>query len=190
MKYLCIMLLALGVAGCGSTQEPVQPPTAGSVLQVSSGLGEKHPGFEITIPVAQVLHPIPITYAPTRTFFAWRPVSTNVAPRQVRWILLATPEFGNDFMATLEYVRTHPDEATWSPWTDYKPALNEGTFWYSPLLSDGRYVFAVQGRTIKGISDGGFDLGRNVRFLEISHYYDHGPVVRLSGTFFEPFEST
>jgi hypothetical protein len=57
-------------------------------------------------------------------------------------------------------------------------------------MDDGQYVFVVQGRSIKGITDDDFDFGRNVLFLNVSHDQEVGPVVRVSGTFLEPFETT
>jgi len=51
-------------------------------------------------------------------------------------------------------------------------------------------VFVVQGRSLSSLIDDEFDPGRNVRFLEVFDYIEHGPVVRLSGTFLEAFETT
>ncbi len=74
-------------------------------------------------------------------------------------------------------------------WVDYQRASHQGTEWYSPVLTDGKYVFALQGRT-QDLVDNEFDPDRNVRFLEVSQYGEDGPLVRFSGTFIEPFENS
>jgi len=127
MKLLRILMLGFVVAACTSTQAPVEPPNSPSFSKIGSTSGFKSPQFEITMPVAQRPGNVPITYAPTRTLFAWWPLSLDVPPKQVRWILLAASEFGDDFSATLNHIRTHSADPRWSAWLDYRPGSGEGT---------------------------------------------------------------
>jgi hypothetical protein len=190
MRFLHALPVALVIVNCASPQEPAETLAPVSSPGTSFTSAFEAPRFEITMPVPQDFRDgVPVTWVWSQTLFKWKPVSRTAGPAQVRWIIVAASEFGDDFLATLGHIQTHPEDPRWSEWVDYRAPGDQGTSWYSPVFTDGRYVFALQARA-KGLIDDDFEYQRNVRFLQVNHYQENGPLVRLSGTFLEPFETT
>lgn len=189
MRSIRIPALAFLVASCAAPQDPADPVVPVSSLETSSVSVATSPQFVITMPTPYDRYDVPIAWVGSRTLFKWKQFAHTGVPAQVRWIVLSASEFGDDFLATLQHIETHPNDPRWSAWVDYLPQHDQGTSWYSPFLADGRHVFALQSRTRRMIDDE-LDPDRNVRFLGVNRYQDHGPVVRLSGTFLDPIETT
>ncbi|MEJ2720419.1 MAG: hypothetical protein P8181_04675, partial [bacterium] len=131
-------------------------------------------------PVVDILAPAydgrnPIQVAPNTTF-QWTgkdyvtTLDETQAPDAVRWILVSTEQFNDDWSAALEYIRANPSAPEWSGWADY--ATHNA--WTTPPLEWGRYVFAVQVVDEAGAVSPVYDETRNVRRVYVG---ESGPPV-------------
>lgn len=89
-------------------------------------------------------------------------------PEAVRWILMPAELFGGDWDATLAYIRANPDAPEWSDWNDYDAPGDSGRFWTTPTLPYGPYCFAAQVKDEAGAVSPVFDLGANVRRIQVT----------------------
>jgi hypothetical protein len=129
------------------------------------------PTIQITIPRALGLSP---ALVPPKTTFRWAAVDYVTSPLEVqdpdsvRWILRSTRDFDESWTATLDHIRTHPDDSLWSDWMYYKAPQDSGKFLTTTTLPNGPYIFAVQAKDEAGAITPVFDAVRNVRRLLVS----------------------
>ena len=116
----------------------------------------------ITVPVAEGVSPV--TVSPITTF-QWTTLSGNPDPAEYRHILVDTGAFGGSFLAAEDYIRNNPAAPEWCPWQPYSPP-DTGTYWTTPWLPAGYYVFGVQGRDAAGNAEQEFDLA-NLRRVSV-----------------------
>ena len=130
------------------------------------------PTVDILVPRGLGLTPAAIPPIATFRWVAKDAVDGTIQsqdPDSVRWVLVPTSKFDNDFDATIDYVRRHPDAPEWFPWTRYRTGTNEGKSWTShPLVSGEAYIFAVQAMDEAGAVNPVFDEKRNLRRIRAS----------------------
>jgi hypothetical protein len=132
--------------------------------------------LEITIPVPTGLNP---ALLPPIVRYEWQTLAGSPDPIEVRWILISTQPFGEDWDATLDYIRNNPNAPEWAPWTAYNPP-DVGTSWVTPPTDFGPYVFAVQGRDANGNTGEDFTLDRNARRILVGSRTT-GPLLTVTG---------
>ncbi|UCH83274.1 MAG: hypothetical protein JSW50_12530 [Candidatus Latescibacterota bacterium] len=140
-------------------------------------------------PVVDILIPLPTGNDPALvsrvSTFEWfgedyvTALDETQDPQSVRWILVPTDRFNEDWQATLDYIRANPDAPEWSEWADY--AANDS--WTTPELDWGGYIFAVQVMDEAGAVSPVYDEDRNVRRVLVSERTT-GPLVRLYNEYF------
>jgi len=108
----------------------------------------------ITVPAVSGLNPVNV---PPITTFRWGTWSGHADPAEYRRILVSTTGFGGSFSATEDYIRNNRGAPEWSSWMEYSPP-DVGTYWTTPPMSAGYYVFAVQGRDASGEAEQEFDF--------------------------------
>jgi len=146
------------------------------------------PIIEVTVPRQVGLN---AALVPPITTFQWSAkdfISTEVEeqePDSVRWIVVSTIPFrgaGDEWAATLKYIRENPDAPEWSDWHYYKAPNDSGKSWTSPPLDLGPYMFAVQAQDEAGAVTPVFDEASNVRRLLISTR-STGPILTVTNRY-------
>jgi len=132
--------------------------------------------LEITIPLQIGLNP---AMRPPVATYEWQTIAGSPDPAEYRWMMISAIPFNNNYHQTEEYIRNNPDAPEWSSWQTYAPPI--GTFWTSPVMDYGRYVFAVQGRDGGGIAETDFSLDRNIRRIMVATRLT-GPYFKVKGT--------
>jgi hypothetical protein len=139
------------------------------------------PTVDITFPEYLGLNPVTL---PPVAMFYWTAtdyiddIQSQQEPKFVRWILISTKSFSDDFPATIEYVRENPSAPEWSDWQNYQAPHDEGKSLTTSPLDPGAYVFAVQAKDEAGAVTPVFDEMRNVRRVLISEE-GFGPTITL-----------
>jgi hypothetical protein len=139
------------------------------------------PTVDITFPEYFGLNPVTL---PPVAMFHWTAtdyiddMQSQQEPKFVRWILVSTKSFSDNFLATIEYVRENPSAPEWSDWQDYQAPQDEGKSLTTSPLDPGAYVFAVQAKDEAGAVTPVFDEMRNVRRVLISEE-GFGPTITL-----------
>lgn len=121
------------------------------------------PEVDMLAPLAAPGQVIQVGVAPTFRWIGVDYIGTLLEvqdPALSRWMLVATAPFGS-FDAAVDYVRTTPDAAEWSAWTDYGATDLSGQLVRPDTLAAGDYVFAVQVRDEAGAISGAIDESRN-----------------------------
>lgn len=99
-------------------------------------------------------------------------------PAAIRWILVSTAPFADDWQATESYIRSNPDAAEWSEWRAYAG----GTSWTPTPLEWGGYVLAVQVRDEAGAVNPVYSLSRNMRRVLIREE-GNGPLLSVNNRY-------
>lgn len=116
----------------------------------------------ITIPPAGGFTPERV---PPIVTFQWI-TGGSVDPAEARHIIVNTAGFDDSFIDAEDYIRNNPSAPEWSHWLPYSPP-STNTYWTTPWLAPGYYVFAVQGRDAAGNAEQDFDLQWNLRRLHV-----------------------
>lgn len=131
-------LVCLALLGCtGDPSNEMLAPVPGELTPDRLASKSKTTSIRITVPAQMGLNP---ALVPPVSTLRWAAERT----KWVRWILVSTVDFDSDWEAAETYIRENPDAPEWSGWQRYKPRKNEGTYWQTPPLDFGPYVFAVQ----------------------------------------------
>lgn len=135
------------------------------------------PTVDVLVPKRLGLTPTALPPIATFRWVARDPIDgsgQSQDPDSVRWILVSTKSFDDDFDRTINYVRKNPAAPEWYPWVRYGTADDAGRSWTSdPMTSGEAYVFAVQVKDEAGAVNPVFDEKRNLRRIRAS--------ARLSG---------
>lgn len=161
-RYPVLLLLVLVVLVSGADRPLVAQPSAEFL--------------EITIPLRVGLNPAVRT--PIAAYL-WQTYAGSPDPVEVRWIMEPLSLHNDDWPETMDYIRNNPDAPHWSAWQPYSPP-DIGTFWVSPVLDLGFYVFAVQGRDGGGVTDTDFSEDRNMRRVMVGRR-STGPILWVNG---------
>lgn len=143
------------------------------------------PIVNVLIPRRTLLNPASV---PPITTFQWTAkdfVSNKDQvqdPDSVRWIVVPTKRFGDDWDATFDYIRTSPDAPEWSDWHYYQAPGDTGRFWTSKPMEFGNYLFAIQAMDEAGAVSPVFDLDFNLRRILVSTRAT-GPVLTVRNEF-------
>lgn len=143
------------------------------------------PTVYVTLPPATGFNPARV---PPISTFKWVgkdyvfDTSVEQEPDSVRWILVPTVLFDDDWDETLNYIRTNPDAPEWSDWHWYKAPDDSGKKWTTPPMDYGPYYFAVQVMDEAGAVSPVFDPATNVRRSLVSTR-TAGPVLIVRNQF-------
>jgi hypothetical protein len=192
MRRIPIVLVLLAVVfACDSLDKPgIENPVVGSETEngglVAMERVAEGPYLELIVPDCD---PVTTALVPPITTFRWQTLPASIDPDSVRWILLSTQWFDDDWTETLDYIRNNPGANEWFSWTSYAAPGDTGTFWTTPPLDFGRYVFAVHGKEADSTAAQDFEFGRNaVRVMVASAMT--GPQVTLTSDFVGPVISS
>ena len=150
------------------------------------------PTIKILIPLYNGLTP---ALLPPITRFTWEgkdyvsDTRTSQDPDSVRWILVSVEDFNDDYLQALRYIRQNPQADEWSDWSYYAQPNDSGTFWTTPPLDFGAYMFAVQAKDEAGAVTPVFDEEQNVRRVIISRRTT-GPKLVLRNNFIGVLQTT
>ena len=189
ISIICALTLIL--LSCDSVDRPEEIENGANIEAATQSLPlpRKHlgagPFIEITVPPCP--GPQPALVPPISTF-EWQTIEGVEDPDSVRWIMVNTNQFNDDWNETLNFVRDNPDAPRWHPWTAYDPIGGIGTAWTTPPYDYGSFVFAVHGWDADSTAAQDFDWERNavrVRVLNRST----GPIARLTSDFMAPVVS-
>ncbi|MEJ2722158.1 MAG: hypothetical protein P8181_13615, partial [bacterium] len=120
------------------------------------------PVVDILVPPYDGFNPVPVSTISTFQWMGEDYVTTldeTQEPDSVRWILVPTEQFNDDWSATLEYIRANPGAPEWSDWSGYATHNK----WTTPPLEYGPYLFAVQVMDEADAVSPVYDEARNVR---------------------------
>ncbi len=143
------------------------------------------PVVNVRVPRSTLLNPAQV---PPITTFQWsaRDFVSNrdqiQDPDSVRWIVVPTSKFNDDWEATTEYIRTSPSAPEWSDWLYYQLPGDSGKFWTTRPLDFGQYLFAIQAKDEAGAVTPVFDLDLNLRRFLVSTR-STGPVFTVRNDF-------
>jgi hypothetical protein len=90
------------------------------------------------------------------------------APDSVQWALESTRNHRDSFAETLEFLRTPASADVWHPWTYYRAPQDSGTFWTTPPMDFGNYVFAMRAKDEAGAVTPVLDEQKNARRIRVS----------------------
>ena len=110
-------------------------------------------------------------------------------PDSVRWILLPTKGFGQDWDTAIAYIRNNPAAPEWSSWHDFNAPNDSGKIYVAdPPLDFGDYVFAVQVKDEAGAISPVFDEKRNIRRVNVTDFR-RGPKMFVTNEHIGTFHS-
>ncbi len=93
---------------------------------------------------------------------------TKQDPESVQWAMVSTTRFGNNYAATIAYLRANPDAPEWYPWWYYRAPQDSGKSWTTPPLEFGDYVFAIRAKDEAGAVTPVLTEPVNVRRIKIA----------------------
>jgi hypothetical protein len=129
------------------------------------------PEVSIQVPIRNGFNPADVPPISTMRWKATDYVDDLLSaqePDSVQWALVSTAPFNNDYVQTLNYLRSPAGAGEWFPWVWYKAPNDSGKFWTTPPTEFGGYIFAVRAKDEAGAVTPVLDEASNVRRVRVS----------------------
>ncbi len=107
---------------------------------------------------------------------------TEQEPDSVQWAMISTRAYDNDYVKTINHLRSPESAEDWYPWVWYRAPLDSGKSWTTPPLDFGNYVFAIRAKDEAGAVTPILEEPVNVRRIKIAARVA-GPTFLLQNVF-------
>lgn len=142
------------------------------------------PDVKVDVPVRNFFNAAEV---PAISTFRWRATDyindlvLKQEPDSVQWALAHVPD-GQSYEQTMAYLRTPAADKEWLPWVWYKAPQDSGKFWTTPVIDNGRYVFAIRAKDEAGAITPVLDEERNLRRVHVGQLTS-GPQMTVSNDY-------
>ncbi|HET6349534.1 MAG TPA: hypothetical protein VFH88_10685 [Candidatus Krumholzibacteria bacterium] len=108
--------------------------------------------------------------------------SISQDPDSVQWALVRVPDSVAAYEPTIAYIRSPAAQKEWYPFVYYKAPQDSGKFWTTPVVDEGRYVFAIRAKDEAGAITPVLDEARNIRRIKVGPLTS-GPLMTVSNDY-------
>jgi hypothetical protein len=149
------------------------------------------PDVKVDVPVR---HFFDAAEVPAISTFRWRATDyindlvLKQEPDSVQWALTHVPD-GQSYEQTMAYLRTSAADKEWLPWVWYKAPQDSGKFWTTPVIDNGRYVFAIRAKDEAGAITPVLDEERNLRRVHVGQLTS-GPQMTVTNDYIGVIRTT